>query len=673
MLRHRLRRRLDHWEEGGASPQVLSWIREGVRCPWLRGGPPPPFHHGESLLDATRAQREWLHAETERCLASGAWEPATARSHVSRAFLVPKPSPPGAPPKWRLVVDLRELNRYCRGVGCEYETLRRLQRLARRGDWMISFDLQDGYHAIGIHPDHRRYFTFSLPGLDGVPRYYQCAALPFGWNLSPYVFTKTMRVMVRRLRAPLAPARLPTWRGARGAAARALRLRVGSSHPSSVGMRVLPYVDDFLVLARTRAECFECRRCVERLLARLGLARHPDKGFWEPTQALVHLGLGVDTARGLFVVPPHKQAQISEQATRLLHTAARRRRLVSALQLASLAGRAQAVHLACPSARFYLREIHTVIASRSSWGALVRLSRQALRDLRWWAALPSAGVTRAIWRSPVACVLHSDASRRGWGAMLNSAVPAHGFWTPRERGHHITYLELMAVHRALLVFLEQVRGRSVLLWEDNQAVRHILTAGCSRSPEIMRLLRRVWWLLDSEGIDLRVEYIRSEDNVGADALSRIRPEDETALRRPAFLELERRWGPHTVDRFAAPGNSLLPRFNSLIPARGVEAVNALAQRWDGENNYAFPPRHLLDPLAQFLLERTVDATVVAPYWPAQAWFQQLFSAASDLVVLPARGALSLHPHAHPLSARSAFMAPLVAFRLLGRSAPARLR
>jgi hypothetical protein len=58
----------------------------------------------------------------------------------------------------------------------------------KRGDWAISFDLEDGFHAIPIHPDDRKYFTFFIGG-----KVCQFAALPFGWTLSPFIFTKVMR------------------------------------------------------------------------------------------------------------------------------------------------------------------------------------------------------------------------------------------------------------------------------------------------------------------------------------------------------------------------------------------------------------------------------------------------------------------------------------------------
>ena len=142
-------------------------------------------------------------------------------------------------------------------------------------------------------------------------------------------------------------------------------------------------------------------------------------------------------------MPPHKLAALMRQAREILGLASREARLVPARLLAGFIGYAQSVYLACPSARFYLRALHDVLATRTSWGARVRLSRQALRDLGWWREIGSADVARAIWRAPEQSTLHCDDSRLAWGGVLDGTVPAQGMWTGRERGRHINYLELL--------------------------------------------------------------------------------------------------------------------------------------------------------------------------------------------------------------------------------------
>jgi hypothetical protein len=622
-----------------------------------------------------------LEREVARCFETGAWEaaPVDERTHVCRVHLVPKKTPPGEPQKWRVVVDLRPTNAFCVERRCKYETLKTLSRLARRGEWAISWDMQDGYHQVGVHVDSRRYMTFALPPAPGSPagappRYIRCAALPFGWNASPLIFTKVMRVMVRMLRSPLA---LPAARLRRRATGRAHVLRLNREQGGASayartrarGMRVLPYVDDFLALARTRGEAFAARRRVAEVIRQLGLTRHPSKGEWEPVQRLEHLGLDVDFEAGLFRVPPAKLAALMRQAGDLIGLSSREARLVPVRQLASFVGYAQSVYLACPAARFYLRELHDVMSTRTSWEARVRLTRQAIRDLRWWQHLGRADVSRAIWRAPEESTLHCDASRLAWGGVLDGTVPAHGMWTGRDRGRHINYLELLAVHRSISVFLEPLRGRSVLLWEDNMTVVHVLNNRTTRSPALMRLLRRVWYLIDAAGITLNVRHIPTEENTWADALSRGSPLDELVLRPAAFASLERRFGPHTIDRYATYENAQLRRFNTLLPDARSVGAGALSQRWEGENNYVFAPASDLPRIAQLLHERPgVACTVVAPYWPAQAWFQQLTELAVHVEV-SAWQDIALCPAWLPGSARHALSgAMLVCFRVAGRPA-----
>lgn len=665
------------WRAAGASPQVLRWVREGARCEWL-SGPPPPHNHGVSCLDASPAQRAFLEDEIARCVRSGAWEPAppSEQTHISRAKVIEKKTPSGQPQKFRVVIDLRHTNSFCKTRSCKFETLRALQRLARRGDWMLSFDLKDAYHNIGVHPQSRRYMTFSLPPAPGesTPRVMRCAALPFGWAMSPYIFTKTTRVLVRLLRSPVAPSLARLQRSAAAGRALVLRLsRRGRRSPSLSGMRLLPYVDDFLVVAASQTEALQCRERVTETLQFLGLARHEDKGWWHPTQQLEHLGLAIDTHAGLFKVPPLKLAALQRQAREVHGLATREARLVPCRLLAGFIGYAQSVHLACPPARFYLRALHDALRTRTSWDGRVRLSRQALRDLKWWSQLSSgdSAVTRAIWRPPEQATLHSDASRYGWGIHLNNSVPAHGMWLPSERSRHITYLELLAVHRGLQTFLEPLRGRSVLLWEDNTAVCHILSNMTTRSPDLMALLRRVWFLLDSANITLRVQYIKSEDNSMADSLSRGAPHDELALADSQWQRLEQRFGPHTIDRYATHANTRCRLFNARSPHPRADGLVALAQDWTGHNNYAWPPVAELPAVAQLLAENpNVSATLVTPHWPAQAWYQRLLEIASHAELWPVRAVATSPPQLHASAQHALSGATLAFFRVPARLAGA---
>ena len=364
-----MRAKLPNWRKCSASRTVMGWLAHGVQMSWKRS-PPRPFHHGASLRDMSPAQAAFWGKERERMFATGAWEQGTCDKFVSQAFFVPKPGG-----KFRLVLDFRWLNLHCKEFGIHFETLKRLKRIARKSDWMISFDMQDGYHCLNIAPEHRKYMTFQLP--DG--ELIQCAGLPFGWNASPYVFCKTMKTLVGALRAPsaqqessqlekLASCRSKTH--ATGVSSLTDRFphirKVGSPSTGVKGLRVLPYMDDFLIICRTTEDAYKAQQRVQEVLDLLGLARNPDKGHWEPTQQLEHLGLLVDTQRGLFQVTPSRLHKIRATARELICLSKRHARLLPARHLARFAGLAQSVYLAVPPARHFLREIHWCISSKQS-------------------------------------------------------------------------------------------------------------------------------------------------------------------------------------------------------------------------------------------------------------------------------------------------------------------
>ncbi|KAK3284632.1 hypothetical protein CYMTET_7732 [Cymbomonas tetramitiformis] len=540
----------------GANSEVMQWISKGARMRWVDKAP-LPFDHGVSLGDATPPQLEWMAAETERCLRTGAWVRARRRRHVSRVFLVPKPGTK----KWRLVMDFRWLNSHCVKSRCKMETLKKLRRLAKPNDWCVSFDLQDGYHVAGIDPAFQEYMQFDVRG--------------------------------------------------------ELFQRAGGCgrEEHQQGARVLPYMDDFLLLLSNRIEALRARELTSRVLVRLGLSRNEKKGQWEPTQLVEHLGLEVDLKAGQFRVTPARLQKIHLQSKALLSEALRQRRWLPARKLAAFTGLCQSVYLAVPPSRLYLRELHFVLSTRRGWGAKVKLTRQAWIDIEWWLRLPaqSRWNGRKIWRSPTRAKVHTDASLFAWGGVLNLKHAARGFWSDELRHLHITHLELEAVYKTVQSFLRELTGKVVRLYCDNQAVVAMLSHFTSRNPELMRRMRRLWILLDLNDIELQARYIRSEANEWADRLSRDRDLDDWRLNRRWFQWAEREWHQHTVDRFASELSAQLPRYYAQWHDPGCEGVDSLAFSWLGEVNWVNPPWCLLDEVAHKLRDEKCAATVVAPY------------------------------------------------------------
>lgn len=623
--RSRLSARVGAWRAAGAGTVVQRWLREGYRLPWANSCQPLPFDQGTSLAGLTPEQRAWREKEVQRLFDVGALEAATSDQYVTKAFLVEKKgATPDAPKKWRMVVDLRHINRHLTPQTCRYETLKRLHHLARRGDYMFSLDITDGFYAVSVHPADRKYLTVHLDGVGLV----QFAALPMGLSASPWVFTKVMRSFVQACRAPLAG----------GAAPPPGFERLHELFPDVMakGLRVLPYVDDFLFLCRTREEALRGREYVAALMETLGLQRQPAKGCWEPTQVLQpHLGLGIDTAEGRFFVPPERLAKLESLASALLGRASRDRGLVPKRLLASFCGTAQSLYLALPPARFMLRSLHEALNSAPGWSGSVRLTSAAKTDLRWFMAVPQRWTGRALFRSPETATLHCDAASGAWGGVLNSRLPARGSFRPHQLPEHITSKELRAVLYSVETFLPHLRGRRVRLWEDNQAVVAMLTSWTSRNPLLMGLIRRLWWLLDTHDISLHPVYIRSAANVWADALSRQVDPADWSLSSAAFHLLESRWGPHTVDCFASENTALLPRFFSAWASPTSSGVDAFAQPgWASENNLCVPPTECLDQLAHLLETNGAAATVVVPNWPAQSWYQLFQELSSERLVLP---------------------------------------
>jgi hypothetical protein len=355
------------------------------------------------MKDATQPRLDFLATELPRFEACGAWERAYNTRYVSRMFLVPKPGVN----KWRLIIDLRELSSYCAEFKMSCETLKHLRHMSRSGDYFVSLDLADGCYTLGIREEDRDFFTVNYRG-----KLWRLAFLPMGWSGSAYYFCKLTQAFTNNLRQAPTPMTANTatpYKPSRRFL-RNVRWR---------GVRLLPYMDDFMFMASSYEAAILLRDRVETLLHQLGLQRNPDKGMWQPTQVGNHLGLTVDLLNSEFRAPTDKLQALAKQASALFGRAATTARWLPARQLAAFAGKAQFLYLAIAPARFFLREQRCVHATRKGWGGRVRMTHLLKRDLEWWRTVPDHHNGRSIYMPIETAYLHADSSGYGWGAVLN--------------------------------------------------------------------------------------------------------------------------------------------------------------------------------------------------------------------------------------------------------------
>ena len=172
------------------------------------------------------------------------------------------------------------------------ETLRQLSYIAKPGDHWVSFDLKDGFYALAIHPKDREAFRVNLNG-----QLLQICALPMGWSLSPFVFQKLLGVFVNEMRDPETTTTTGKSKSENKWIRRRRRLK---------GARLLQFVDDFAIFAKTFNAAMKLKELTFALLKVLGLHIHPDKGYHTATQVGEHLEMTIDMKDNVFRAPLDK-------------------------------------------------------------------------------------------------------------------------------------------------------------------------------------------------------------------------------------------------------------------------------------------------------------------------------------------------------------------------------
>ncbi len=228
--------------------------------------------------------------------------------------------------------------------------------------------------------------------------------------------------------------------------------------------------------------------------------------------------------------------------------------------------------------------------------------------------------------------IYSDASDSGYGGCLilkGKRYPkvVQGHWTVEEQQWSTNKKELVAAERTVSAYLKWARLKncgSPLVYRQRGNPGIHQQNGRSFPPSSRGGKQGATAIANRREVKLMAEHVPGVRNKVADTLSRL-PKDRSdwRLNREVFKMLDRLWGPHTIDWFATRNNSQLPRFASWTADAKCTYVDALKNLHRKENGFANPPFAVIGLVLQRLRATKNPLTLVVPAWPSQHWWPMI--------------------------------------------------
>lgn len=421
--------------------------------------------------------------------------------------------------KWRPITDCRRplgssINNFMSTTYKEfcYTSVDRVINMIERGYYMASIDIAAAYRSIPIHPDNWRYQGIRWP-INGHPTYLYDTHLCFGSKCAPYIFTQVSNFVLRCLQR-------------RG------------HHLCTV------YLDDFLLLGRTREECQDAQSTLIEILRSLGFYIAWDKCVM-PSQQLTYLGVSFDSWNMTVSLPTEKMNRLHQASLGFISFFLTKSRATKR-QIQQLCGILSHCAKIVKGGRTFS---HRVIQLLKNWQIdrkRNRLGTQFKYDLYWWRDFAAnfngknLMIRHYYGEGPS---FYTDSCLAGYGLWcqddwqagyfnvnitpsLSSLEPTHGHWSnvhieDSDSSANINVLELIPVWLCIKRNAYKWRNLHIICFTDNQSVLHMVNKGCSSNEQCMTLLRDMFWICATSNFHVTAKYISSKDNHLADWLSRI--------------------------------------------------------------------------------------------------------------------------------------------------------
>ena len=189
---------------------------------------------------------------------------ATYSGFLSNVFLQPK---------WdggfRMILNLKQFNKYVEYVHFKMETLMYILALVTPGCFTAVFDLKDAYLVVPIVGVHVKFLKLTWLG-----KTYMYIVLPFGLSSAPRNFTKLLKPIL--------------------------------AHLCHQGIFIVMYIDDGWVKGHNFETCKQAVCMAMALFSKMDFIIHPEKSRPVPSQQVQILGFIINSVSMLITLPQDK-------------------------------------------------------------------------------------------------------------------------------------------------------------------------------------------------------------------------------------------------------------------------------------------------------------------------------------------------------------------------------
>ena len=476
---------LDKWKFeidklGSHRADVVSSIINGFDMCRGPGGPPTQKTNYKSALDNFSVIDKMIGELVSNGWAEGPFDQLPFENYYLNALAaVPKRDSTDL----RLIVDCRRsnVNSKIPDQPFKFKSVEDAVHRLSPSAFMAKVDLTAAYMHVPLRPEDYRFVCFEWN-----KKFYYYTRLPFGVKSAPFIFADLSDLVTN-----MAERR---------------------------GIKVINYLDDFLIIHKRKATLKRQLRVFKNLLKSLGLGIN-EKKCTEPAKVCEFLGVLIDSQNGTLSLSEQRLGEVRHALNKHVHSKA-----IKLRDLQHLIGVLNWVARVKPACRPFIRRITNLLRGRPVVGHhFIRLNAAFRLDLKWWQEQLGNWTGRRIYISKYekAARFCTDASGIGIGGYYSG----ESFQAPIPAEYaesDINVTESLAVLRACQLWGPSWKGRKVIGFCDNTATVHVTNKGSGLSEEMMHICRQIYTFQARYDFHLRLVHLPGAANYIADALSRFR-------------------------------------------------------------------------------------------------------------------------------------------------------